>query len=273
MSWTRFGRYHRTSYREGRRVRTLYFGTGPGAAALAREHQAERAEQERLRREARDAEEAQRKQLAVEAARGEGLRLIVATCLEGYGYHRRVRHHWQRRRPVSQPQAPAPALAPPQPTQAEVDAEIKAAVAAIRQAPDPVAVARLRELARQYPKTTARIVGMDLARLARYWIDEKLTDKKKDKDKGGLMARMEVMTAELSGENPSIGVLMAAELAAYNWMETWLLNTVCSNDFDGAGARTSKRRTAAQLRFLKSLKVLEQLKALEGKGPIINVIT
>jgi hypothetical protein len=77
----------------------------------------------------------------------------------------------------------------------------------------------------------------------------------------------------LSGEDPSIAVLLVAELAAYNWMETWLLNTICSNDFDGAGLRTSKRRTAAQLRFLKSLASLEQLKALEGRrGPVVSII-
>jgi hypothetical protein len=264
------GRYYQHSIYINRRVTTRYLGSGELGRLLDEDYALIALERERERAEAREEEEAERKRLALEAARGEGLRRVVATCLEGFGYHRRLRHHWQRRRPVSQPQAPAPA--PLQPDQATVDAEIRAAVAAIRKGPDAAAVARLRELAGRYPKSTHRILDMDFSRLARSLIDEKLTVKKQDK--GGLLARMEVMAVELSGENPSIAVLLAAELATYNWMETWLLNVICSNDFDGAGLRTSRRRTEAQRRFQKSLSWLEQLKALEERrGPVVNVIT
>jgi hypothetical protein len=256
MSWVKSKRYYQTSHRVGRRVITRYYGRGPLAVMLAREDQEERAKREQTRREARDVEEAERKQGELEAARGAALRRVVTACLEGFGY-RRHRREWRRRR-MGEMQAQAQA----QPDYATVEAQFKAAIAAIHRGSDPVAVEELRRLARKYPVMAGRIVGNDFARLARLWLDQTMTGKAKT-DRGGLLARMEVLALELAGEDPSVSRLLVAELAAFGWIETWLLNTCTAHDFDGAGVRNSKRRTAAQGRLLAALRTLERIKALE----------
>src|SRR5262245_41125062 len=104
------GRYYLQSVRIGRRVTSVYCGSGPAALANAALAAERRAGREQAGREAEAAEAEQRRIADAEEGRSEGARRLVEANLIAVGCHRGHRDIWRRRR---MPPPPAPAAASP----------------------------------------------------------------------------------------------------------------------------------------------------------------
>lgn len=125
------------------------------------------------------------------------------------------------------------------------------------------AMVEVQSLTGMRPGAVCRLTTGEIDRSGDVWAYRPSQHKTKHRDKGALMAKLQLDAAELAGDNPTPARRMVAELVVFNAIEAWLLNTCAAMDFDGAGVRTSKRRTAALGRLLASLRTLEQIKALE----------
>src|SRR5262249_43883926 len=80
-----------------------------------------------------------------------------------------------------------------------------------------------------------------------------------------LLARLELVAAELSGENPSPARRLVAQAAAFNWAEVWALNIGAAARVEDEHPGMVRRRTAAHKRFLASLRPLVAVARLEGR--------
>lgn len=100
MAWEARGdrRYFRRSVRDGRRVRSIYIGTGPVAELVAQADELLRAERE-ARRRARQAERDRLDEADAHLDRLDALAdLLTRAELTAAGYHRHDRGAWRRRR-------------------------------------------------------------------------------------------------------------------------------------------------------------------------------
>ncbi len=123
---------------------------------------------------------------------------------------------------------------------------------------------RLQELSRLYPKEFV----CDIASIARSVFAKHLFPEAKDDDEPNARIRTELQAQivlnalELAGENPSPARRLCAEVAAYAWAENWIL---CSTNVCTESTLTIRRRTAANRRFLYSLKTLAQIEQAEQR--------
>jgi hypothetical protein len=141
--------------------------------------------------------------------------------------------------------------------------EMKAAIKAIGRG-ETVAVERLRGLCRDHPAVAVEVIRVNLPRLARLCMDDVVAQS----FDGALLARLEMLAVDLAGENPTLPVQLAAEVASFAWSEYWALAMHAALHMGKPeSSLVGKRRTQSQRRYLAALKTVVQLRRLEG--PIV----
>jgi hypothetical protein len=260
MGWTGRGYYQR-SVRQGGRVATLHYGSGAPAVAVAiLDDEARRARLE-ARAAALAIAEEQHRLLGVEQARGVAIRRMLAIVLEASGFVRYARNPWRRRAMNRRLELALGGDVGPPPSEAEV----RALALEVRQK-QPGALERFAELAQRHPVAVARHTAVDLARVARMTFAKASAGPNADVAIG-LEAKMEVMLAELAGEAPPPSVRLASEVVCFAWGEFWSLSAVAAHRGERSPPASEARRSAAQRRFLTSLRVYQRLVQLERGGP------
>jgi hypothetical protein len=254
------GRYYQHTVCINGRVTLQYYGKGEEARLLAADHALIRAALEIECREAKDLDDQQQEFYESARDRGTIMRGLVEIYLQASGYHRPQRRRWRRARRMGEMQA-ASAV-----DDNAIRAEMKALVKAIGAKRDVAAVDRLRALARDHPQAAAVAIYCNLPRHARDFLASSVMDRPQDeRERHALVARMEMMAADLAGDSPSPAVRACAEAAAYEWVSHWLLMLSLStrDAFRVEHPRTTMRRTASLKRLMYALKTVEQIKALE----------
>jgi hypothetical protein len=129
------------------------------------------------------------------------------------------------------------------------------------------AVAKLQSMAKRYPDLFAMEVNGDIRRFAQTALvnHECATNEKLKCD---VLARMEVIAADLAGDNPSVARQMCADVAAFCWADAWTVSmNVGGNGVQQTSPVATRRLSAAQSRLLRSLKTLSQIEAVENRRP------
>jgi hypothetical protein len=251
------GGYWRRSVWDRGKVRTVHYGSGPAgvAVALMDAEAIEARDRERQERQRVDAE--QWALLTKEAGRGRAVRRTLAVILEALGFIRYQRNPWRRcmRRRIEL--ARRTDCGPP-PTELQIR---KLAEKVRRQ--EAGALAELAAMAEQWPEAVAAFTAADLAWAARVTLADRAAGKGGD-IAVGIEAKLALLAEELGGRSPRPALRLAVEVACFCWAEHWQLAAVAAgNGVAAATPASSARRSAAQRRFLVSLKAVEQIKRIE----------
>jgi hypothetical protein len=166
-------------------------------------------------------------------------------------------------------QTPALPSAPP-----DLEAEIRQAIADTK-AGVPGALARLRRLGAAYPRLVIDATGADLFTLATQAL-LKVTcgsgDRGHELDalKEGIVLRLEQLTTELAGPNPTAIRHLCARAAAFDELSLWFLQLLATNAGHQAGPGLIRRLNAGHRRMMSSLRTLSQVVRLEApRSPTI----
>jgi hypothetical protein len=258
MAWVNCGRYYQISVRENGRITTRYIGGGwmGEAADLIRRDCAEQLRE--ARQEAREREAEHRAEWEAERERGERIRDLVTLGCEVAGFVRHSRHGWRKRR-MGRTQTPARPSAP-----SDLEAEIRRAVAACKSG-KPGAIARLRELGREYPAMVLDATIGDTYRWAKQALRMVLlADRSPGQDyvREGVALKLKTLALELAGEDPSPVRRLCAQAAAFAYVEFWLIQSAATAN-QWTGPAQLRRLAAAQKRHLASLRALAQIERAE----------
>lgn len=150
------------------------------------------------------------------------------------------------------------------PDKKQVADEIRRLTAAVVRG-DQTAVPKLQAISKRKPITFARVLAGDLPELARHMlIGHEIKDSPELYD--AAMARLAMVGSELAGADPSPARRLAAELAAYSWAETWLLNMKAgAGGIERQSVESTRRQTASMRRTTMGLKMVAQIAALESR--------
>jgi hypothetical protein len=152
---------------------------------------------------------------------------------------------------------------------ARIQAEIRKALDDCR-AGKPDAIARLRRLGAAHPRLVIDATGADLFTLATQAL-LKVTCGDKGPElaalKEGIVLRLEQLTADLSGPNPSAVKKLCARALAYDELSFWLLQLLATNAGDKASSGLIRRLNSCHRRMMSSLRTLSQIARLEAPRP------
>lgn len=248
-------------------VLRLYSASGHDALELQARDDENRRQRQETRRAQAEIEDHHRQAGRIEKDRGQSLATLVRVGLEAYGFARYSRNPWKRRLMRALP-SPAVKTAKKRLT-AKIRAEIREAVDNLVHSRASGAIDRLQALARDFPDAFESEVKFDVVRLGRSILADKASaDDTKLRD--DLLARMQLVSADLAGPNPSPALRLCAEVASFAWAETWLLAIVVGATATGGteqSLQASKRLQGAQRRLLAALRTHAQIRALEGERP------
>jgi hypothetical protein len=264
MVWVK-GRYYQLSVWVNGKVETRYGGRGELAHALAELYELDRRDRREAHRLAREREAEQRALHRGEQARGRLIRDLVAVAAESAGFVKYAggRGKWRKRR-MGKAQTPARPSAPP-----DLEAEIRRVVADCKGGM-PGALGRPRELGRDHPAEVIAATGADLFTLATQAL-LKVTCGDKGPElaalKEGLVIRLEQLTTELAGVDPSPVRRLVARAAAFDEMSLWFLQLLATNAGDRASSGLIRRLNAGHRRMMSSSRTLSQIARLETPRP------
>jgi hypothetical protein len=249
--------YYYKTVREGSRIRRIYVTRGPFALALAeddRERQRER-EIERIARQ--ESALVERMAYHAEKGRGETIKALVAVGLEAWGFVRYRRGLWSRRAMKAIVQNGSE-------SSEQARSTIRRLIGAFCNG-DRTGISQLQELARTYPQIFIKEAVADPMRLA---VESLAASETRGNAKlcDGLIAQVGLVAAELAGPGPTAARRLAAEAAAFHWLESWLLNAKAAHaGMNGQSIEFSQRRTAAARRFASALRTFHRISVEEVK--------
>ena len=146
-------------------------------------------------------------------------------------------------------------------------------VKAIHDAPKPTAagpsIARLREIAKLSPAAILQATNGDLYHFSVGLIADAFSRNSKTGDRSpfgiGIDAKLREILQSLTGDNQSPCLRLAAESAAYAYLEHWLSNisaAIAQADGKAIHPALNQRQTYTQRRLLRALESVEQIRAL-----------
>jgi hypothetical protein len=264
MGWAKGLYYQRSVWRAGR-VETEYFGTGLAALGVAIMDREAREARRKARAAARAAEAKERRLFDEERARGRSARLVTECGIEGMGYVRHHRHEWRRRRMRTTTDLAHGAADPGPPAAKDIRAlaeEVKAKRAGAYQ--------EFRELAERHPAAVVAAMRLDLAKLSREVLAERMAE---GKDGAGtarelaLLAQMRLVYEGLAGDRPSPALQLACWDCAFTWIVRQALCIVQAHaGVDKTTSMQLRRGAAAQREYLRAVRTCQRLAAIEGRG-------
>jgi hypothetical protein len=257
MAYLRDGKYWQQSIRRDGAATTRYLGKGEWGAARAEMEMVERGRTAAERIAAAEADDAARRLLAREEARGAATRRAVAVILEPMGLVRYSRNPWRRRamRSIQGPRGKSPA---PQ--------RVAALMRRVRAGKEG-ALPELAALAKVHPKAVAEAAATDLVRCARGMLADLLAGRGRDKAASVAMeARLDVIEAELAPAGSGAATRLLAAVVAHCWAEHWAITAACSKLLGSTAPGDLRRQYAALRRYLAALRSYAQVERLEGTG-------
>jgi hypothetical protein len=218
-------------------VKRLYVARGEFAEMLSWDDREQRRDGEKERRNSWEDDKIHRKAYQVERQRGQTINKLVAIGVEALGFARYDRGKWKRRIVRAIPSSAGGSTS-------DVAGQIRKLVTALASG-DERAIPKLRELATVHPSEFAQQVEGNFVQVAFDMLaDGEVAEDRKLRD--DLVARLCLVADELGGDNPSPARRLAAQAAAFNWAECWLLNMKAANvGVDRQTLEGSRRQTAA----------------------------
>ena len=251
MAWVHNHRYYQRSIWQNGRVITRSYGAGDFGrlGELIAQEDAEH------RLELRARKEEQERHFTQEQRQGKQIQALLNIALRSKGFIRYDRQPWTRTT-MEMMQLDGPRM-----RKRELRERIRALISKAADG-DESAAAELANIGRLYPAAFDRELGDHLAYLARISFVSQLSADHAKQDQ--YLAQFGVLAAELAGETPSAARRRCAEVAAFCYMEYWVLSlSVSSRQTRNADLPLVKRQTAAHSRYMKSLKTLAQIAQAE----------
>jgi hypothetical protein len=252
--------------RIGQRVTSRYFGRGVDAQLISAWDAADRQERAERRAEALAQEEAERVAYEAERTRSAWVVALATAGLQALGYWRPQRRVWRRRR-MKALAAPTASNTPEKPTKHEARAMMR------RVANDqPGALEEWRELVRAYPDVAIDAACSDLYELAIYALG-RTEFPSRTTMQDALCLKLRQLQADLVGTETAPALKLTAQVVVFAWCDHWVLSASSAHQgVQRDDAARTRRRLAAHRRLLSAIKCHEQIRALHGRGPILNVI-
>jgi hypothetical protein len=262
MAWVKDGRYYQTSKRVNGRVVSTHLGGGDRGLFFFLLDEEAREEEREVRRQHNEIEDEQRKAYETEVQRGEAINTLVAIGLEALGFVRYARGRWWRRKDMKAIDNKKPdgnKKLDKSPARKEIRSLIEAVVRG-----DRLKLPRLAEIARTNPIEFTREIVCHMPEIAKFQLAKNMFPAKEE-NLDNVWAQMHLVSAELSGDNPSPARRLCAEFASFAWAEAWSMNfQAAASGITRSSLVISQRQTAAANRLLRSLRTLAQIERCEA---------